>query len=87
MESMVEIGPRWSVKIERIFGTERKMIYKSRSANKQDVSKQEANELKRKRKLINNSKIQNNIENHRRTSEDPARTLLINRSIRGENLE
>jgi len=26
LESMVEIGPRWSVKIERIFGNEKKMI-------------------------------------------------------------
>jgi len=63
------------------------MVYKSNTASKHDVSKQEVNELKRKRKIFNNSKIENKIKNQKVTNGNPSRTLLIKRAIRGENLE
>lgn len=57
------------------------MIYHDRFALKSRESKNEINELKRKRKIKKNDNIKKNIDNQRMTSDHPERTLMISKVL------
>lgn len=81
---MVEIGPRWSIKIQKVFGTDNALVFSSSQSVKGGLSKNELNDLKRKRKIDNRKKSEKLARTQVVMSENTTRTLLINRAIRGE---
>jgi len=81
LESLVEIGPRFSFRLSKIFLINNSMIYHDRFALKSRESKNEINELKRKRKIKKNDNIKKNIDNQRMTSDHPERTLMISKVL------
>jgi len=80
----VEIGPRWSFKVEKVFDDQGQIIYKDIIAKKSEVRLNEINDLKRKRKQINSKKFKDRHENQKMVDENPDRTLRIRKAIRGE---
>mmetsp|Transcript_27396 Transcript_27396/g.60214 ORF Transcript_27396/g.60214 Transcript_27396/m.60214 type:complete len:167 (+) Transcript_27396:545-1045(+) len=83
-DTLVEIGPRWSFKVEKVFDDQGQIIYKDIIAKKSEVRLNEINDLKRKRKQINSKKFKDRHENQKMVDENPDRTLRIRKAIRGE---
>lgn len=81
LESLVEIGPRFSFRMSKVFLQNNHLIYFDKFALKSSETKNEINELKRKRKIKKNDNIRQHIENQRVTSDNPNRTLMISKVL------